>query len=329
MSTDVEPVVAVAPRVYGPDPIVLDGRPGRRYWVHHPFPYTENPRVNERLSGYPLAVFQPPGRPPEETPLLVGLQGMAAPYQWNGFLVPALLDMGIGCVLFDTPCAGERSLLRRYDGEVLDELLAFKEHGVALTARLVLRLFEVVARDFRTVLGLVAERHGLTDTRLALFGVSLGTLLAAFAFLRDKIGTRLLGTIGHADLPRFARSYAPWFRPLLAWLPGRLLDRLTSHVAGPRVSVGLCFCRVLHELTGGLAREIDPMSYLDRANERRRVCFLVGQDDPLVRPADAVACARRFADGACYVVPGLGHGGDRFVEHARYFVTTQLGDWRG
>jgi hypothetical protein len=62
------------------------------------------------------------------------------------------------------------------------------------------------------------------------------------------------------------------------------------------------------------------------------VRFLVGREDPLVRPADAIACAGRFPDGECYVVPGLDHGGSRFgptfVEHARTFVGTQLGDWK-
>jgi hypothetical protein len=51
----------------------------------------------------------------------------------------------------------------------------------------------------------------------------------------------------------------------------------------------------------------------------------------LVRPADAVACAGRFPDGECYVVPGLGHGDDTgpgFEHHVRYFLGTQLGDWR-
>lgn len=63
-----------------------------------------------------------------------------------------------------------------------------------------------------------------------------------------------------------------------------------------------------------------------------RVRFLVGKCDRLVNPADAQACATRFPDGACYVVPGLGHGtsnhGLSFTDHVRYFLVTQLGDWR-
>src|SRR5262245_2343803 len=69
--------------IYGPDPIILDGRTGSRYWIHHPFQFTGNSAVDERLSGYPLAVFQPSGRAPHETPVVIALQGLAAPYQWN------------------------------------------------------------------------------------------------------------------------------------------------------------------------------------------------------------------------------------------------------
>jgi hypothetical protein len=330
MATVAEAVITTRPVIYGPDPLWLEGRPGCRYWVHHAWHATGNAEVDDRLSGYPVAVFQPAGRPAAQTPLVIGLQGMAAPYGLNGFLVPTLLDMGIACVLFETPCAGERSLIRTNAGDVLHELLAFTERGVPITTGLILSLFELVARDYGTVLRLIAERHGLTDARRALFGVSLGTLLSAFVFLRDGVGVRLLGTIGHADLPHFARSYAPWFRPLVAWVPEHLLGAYGAMVFGARLAVGLSFCRVLHELTTdrGLARLANPMNYLDRAGPHRRARFLVGQNDPLVKPLDALACARRFPDGECYVVPGLGHGGDGFVDHVRYFLGTQLGDWR-
>jgi hypothetical protein len=74
------------------------------------------------------------------------------------------------------------------------------------------------------------------------------------------------------------------------------------------------------------------MTYLDRVGPDRRVRFMVGDKDPLVRTADTVACARRFADGASSIVPGLGHGvsvrGPSFVDHARNFIGTQLGDWQ-
>src|SRR5262245_6603472 len=162
---------------YGPEPTTLEARPGFRYWVHRPFDFTGNPAVDERLSGYPVAVFLPHGRDPRHTPLVVGLQGMAAPHQWNAFVVSTLLDMGIACALFDTPLGGERSLGRRHDGDVVAEAVALIENGVELKAALLSRMLDAVASDFRLVLQLVEERHGLCDPRRALFGVSLGTML--------------------------------------------------------------------------------------------------------------------------------------------------------
>src|SRR5207244_1200096 len=105
----------VEPTVYGPDPIEVEGRHGARYWVYHPINFCGQADVDERLAGYPVAVWVPPGRPAHETPVVIGLHGLAAPYLQNGFLLPTLLDRGIACVLFEAPAAGERSLVRAYD----------------------------------------------------------------------------------------------------------------------------------------------------------------------------------------------------------------------
>jgi pimeloyl-ACP methyl ester carboxylesterase len=308
-----------------PEPIVLAGRSGDRYRIRDPFEFTGVSTIDERLAGYPVVVFHPTGRPARETPVVIGLNGMAAPYHWLGFIVPTLLDLGIACVLFETPFAGERSLVRSSSGDILRELEGFAEHRVPITAAVILRLFQGVARDFGTVLRLIEERYTLTDPRRALFGVSLGTLLSSFAFLRDGIGIRLLGTIGHADLRRFALSYTPPSHRFLAHIPEGLL----AGFAGAKATVGLAFLRILNELASGRghAHTMNPMTYLDRIGEDRKVRFLVGQNDPVVKPADAIECARRFPDGECLVIPGLGHGDDRFEEHVRNFLIMQLGDW--
>jgi hypothetical protein len=236
-------------------------------------------------------------------------------------------------VLFDAPLAGERSLARRSNGGIVSEVLPLVERGIALEAALVHRLMDVVARDLRTVLNLARERHGLHDERVALFGVSLGTLLTSFAFMRDGLGSRLLGTIGHADLPRFARSYTPRIAKLLVSRPGRFLGKLAALYFGRGLRAGIDFLAVLRELASTRSPgDANPMTFADRVAVDRRVRFLVGAEDSLVKPSDAIACARRFADGACFVVPGMGHGhsrfGPSFVEHVRTFVGTQLGDWK-
>ncbi|MCE9561473.1 MAG: alpha/beta hydrolase [Planctomycetes bacterium] len=317
-----------------PEPITLEGRTGVRYWIHNPYRFTGNRVVDERFSGYPVAVFLPNTRPAAETPIVIGLQGMSAPYQWNSFLVPTLLDMGIACVLIETPLAGERSVSRNPDGRIVGEVHSMLENGYAVEAPLVPRLMDAVAQDIQIVQTLIRERHGLEDPRLALFGVSLGTLMASFAFMRDGIGTRLLGTLGHADLRSFARSYSPRFTPLIISRPGRAIGKMASLWFGRVVPAGINFLALLRDLSSGKDSCVsaNPMTFADRVTADRRVRFLVGLADPLVKSTEAIACARRFADGECYPVPGLGHGisqfGPSFVDHARYFVETQLSDWK-
>jgi hypothetical protein len=318
----------LGPEIYGPEPIMLEGRSGWRYWVRHPFIFTGNHDVDERLSGYPVALFQPQGRKPAETPILVGLQGMAQPYVFNSFLVPAMLDMGIACLLFDTPLAGERSLVRSGVGDIVSEIVPLIARRVHIRSILLQRIMEAVARDLQTVLGLAGERHGLRDSRRALFGVSLGALLTSFAFLRDGTGERLLGAIGHADLPRFARSYTPSTARWLATLPARVLAELGGWFYSQGLAAGLQFVAVLNELAHGTAAlaPANPMTYAVKAGSRR-IRYLIGDIDPVVRIDDVKWCIERFPDGACYIVPGLAHGGDNFVGHARFYVQSQLGDW--
>ncbi len=316
-----------------PEPITLEGRAGTRYWIHNPYPFTGKPAIDELYSGFPVVVFQPHDRPAAETPVVIALQGMSAPYQWNSFLVPTLLDMGIACVLFETPLAGERSVSRNPAGRIVGEVHSMLKHGYAVEVTLVPKLMDAVAQDFQTIQSLIRERHGLVDRRLALFGVSLGTVMSSFAFMRDGIGTRLLGTLGHANLRAFARSYEPRYTPLLVSRPGRVFGKLASLYFGRVVPAGINFLGVLRDISAGGAQSVNanPMTYADRVGADRRVRFLVGLEDPLVKPVDAITCARQLPDGECYTIPGLGHGisrfGPSFVEHARDFVTTQLGDW--
>jgi hypothetical protein len=77
--------------------------------------------------------------------------------------VPTLLDMGIACMLFDTPLAGERSLARNHRGDIVSELVPLLEKGIRPRAALVPLLMQAVAQDFATVLELVEQRHGLRD----------------------------------------------------------------------------------------------------------------------------------------------------------------------
>src|SRR4051812_25535133 len=80
-----------SPLIHGPEPTQLEGRHGVRFWVHHPRTITGHQEVDDALTNYPIAIFKPSNRDPAHTPIVIGLQGMAAPYQWSAFLVPTLL----------------------------------------------------------------------------------------------------------------------------------------------------------------------------------------------------------------------------------------------
>jgi hypothetical protein len=127
--------------IYGSDPITFNGICGHRYWFHEPFKFTGVADVDERLSGFPVAIFLPHNRPAHKTPLVIGIQGMCAPYGWNAFIVPALTQMGIAVTLFDTPLAGERSLVRIFSGLVQNEIAPLLERRLSLDSQLLLRIF--------------------------------------------------------------------------------------------------------------------------------------------------------------------------------------------
>lgn len=320
--------------IYSPDPITFHNITGHRHWIHEPFTFTGVPDIDERLSGFPVAIFLPQNRPPQETPLVIGLQGMCAPYGLNAFIVPTLTQMGIAVALFDTPLAGERSLVRTFSAIVQNEIQPLCDRNIPFDSKLILQMFRCTGRDIGLVRDLCRDRYNLTDNRLALFGVSMGVLQTAFAFTANGIGERLLGTIGHANLQSFAKS---WGTPILAYLATSPLGKL-AEVLLEKIQPDLKSIIPVLRLSKSLqypdeyARACNPMTYIDRVNPSRRVRFLIGEGDGLVNIKDAKACAKRFPDGECYVVPGMGHGthkfGPLFVDHVRYFLATQLGDWR-
>ena len=320
--------------IYGPDPITFHNITGHRYWIHEPFTFTGVPDIDERLSGFPVAIFLPPNRPRHQTPLVIGLQGMCASYGLNAFIVPTLTQMGIAVALFDTPLAGERSLVRTFSAIVQKEIQPLCDRNIPFDTKLILQIFNCTARDISLVRDLCSDRYNLTDNRLALFGVSMGVLQTAFAFTANGIGERLLGAIGHANLQSFAKSWGTSILPELAVSPlGNLAEALLGKLQ-PELKSIVPVLRLSKYLKDPdeYARDCNPMTYIDRVNPSRRVRFLIGEGDGLVNLRDAQACAKRFPDGECYLVPGMGHGthkfGPVFVDHVRYFLATQLGDWR-
>ncbi|AFY44212.1 hypothetical protein Nos7107_3645 [Nostoc sp. PCC 7107] len=320
--------------IYGPDIINFDGVTGHRYWFYDHFTYTGVADIDERLSGFPVAVFLPQHQPAKDTPLVIALQGMCAPFGWNAFIVPTLTQMGIAVALFDTPFAGERSLVRTFTSVVQNEIKPLIDSGIDFDTALFLRIFRSTAQDIARIGDFCGDRYHLSQTKLALFGVSMGVLLSAYAFTANGVGDRLLGTIGHADLQSFAKSWGYGFLPDLAASPlGGLAEALLKKVQ-PDLQPVIKLLQLAKHLKyqDESAWECNPMNYVEQVKFPRRVRFLVGANDPIVSIKDTRACAQKFPDGAYYVVPGMGHGtrqqGLAFVDHVRYFLATQLDDWQ-
>jgi pimeloyl-ACP methyl ester carboxylesterase len=312
-------------QVYGPDPVDIEGHRGLRYWVHDPYEFTGNAEVDGKLSGFPVAIFMPNRGAAADAPLVLCVQGMAQPWQASGFAVPVLLGMGIACVLLDSPLAGERSFVPQAPGgDMLGQLAPLRQRKVQIKPDLISRMVEAMTRNIRTALDLAAERHGLRSPRLALFGVSLGGLYVSQAFMRDGLGQRLLCAMSQPDLYQFARSYAPVFATAAAWAFSPLDPILPDPIAAGRQ-----FAEALNVIQAGGDHcvQANPMTHMDRIGPDRRVRLLIGADDGLCRPDQAVKTAKRLPDGECYVVPGWGHGGPGTELHCGNFLRTQLADW--
>ncbi|TAE56830.1 MAG: alpha/beta hydrolase [Nostocales cyanobacterium] len=319
-------------KIHGADQINYEGINGDRYWFYEPYNYTGIADIDDRLSGFPVAVFLPSHRKPQDTPLIIGLQGMCAPYQWNHFIIPTLTQMGIAVALFDTPFGGERSLVRTFTASVENEIKPLIERGINFDTQLLAKVFEKTALDIKNVHNFCCEKYHLSE-RLGLFGVSMGVLFSGYAFTAYGVGDRLLGTIGHADLPSFANSWGRGILTDLAASPLGNLAELILEKMQPQLKPMVQMLRLANNLKypDKYAQIFNPMSYIEKVELPRKARFLVGAEDPLVDIKNAQSCAKCFPDGECYIVPGLGHGnskfGLKFTDHVRYFLGTQLGDW--
>ena len=159
-----------------------------------------------------------------------------------------------------------------------------------------------------------------------------GTLLASFAFMRDGIASRLLGTIGHADLGLFARSYTPRFAPLLANPPVRAAARLFSRLTGRKqAEASVKFLSILRKLCGRTEHlpQCQPDDLPRASRARKASSFPGGRKGPGGPIAGCERCASRFPDGESVCASPISPtAATRSSDTCRTFLGTQLGDWR-
>ena len=269
------------------------------------------------------------------------MNGITKPLAHSVPAAAEALAAGLGVALVETPLGG-----RRRPGAADrpgDALARLAQRGVALDVAFAARTFAGVARDLAGVAALCAAEHGLGEARRALFGVSFGGLLSAYAFGRDGLGDRLLGAIVTPALPAMARglvSTATTFGnlPPSVVAGGLRLGAVAEAAArrwGGDAAVGaLRFARLLDRLgRGGPAVDaFDPLAF---ASPTRPAAFLAGALDPVAPPAAVQDAAVRWG-APVEVVGGLGHGwfpGGRpagtppFGELCGRWLARQLRDW--
>ncbi len=112
---------------------------------------------------------------------------------------------------------------------VHDEIMPLIEHKLRFDTQLLLQVFRSTALDIAKVRDFCGNQYGLTNSRVGLFGVSMGVLLGAYAFTNEGVGERLLGAIGHANLQAFARTWGRlWLPELAASGIGKILETVIS-----------------------------------------------------------------------------------------------------
>ena len=181
-----------------------------------------------------------------------------------------------------------------------------------------------------------------------MFGVSFGCLLSSLAFGRDGVGRRLVGAIGHPDLPAMARGLVATFARFSGLPPaviagglrlGPVAEAAARRYGGDGAVGALRFARLLDALgRGGRALDgLDPVGFADRVGADRPVALLAGAEDPVAPPSDIRAAAAAYPTAHVETLPALGHGwypGARpagavsFEEACGAFLVRQLADWR-
>lgn len=327
-------------------PVRVGGLPATRYRLRRDHPFTGDADLDRAFSTFD-AVVLPPADGRSGAPAVTLLNGITKGMDRSVPAARVLAEKGIGAVLFDTPLGGARR--PGAGGHPGPDLVEIGRRGVTLDVPFAQRMFDGVAGDFPALLALAADEHGLgKDGRAALFGVSFGCLLSSYAFGRDGVGDRLLGAIGHPDLPAMANGLVAGFARF-SGLPdaviasglrlGPLADAAARRMGGDQAVGALRFARLLDTLgRGGRALDtLDPVRFADRVSADRPVAFLAGAEDPVAPPAAVRTAASAYRQSRVEVLPGLGHGwypgarpsgAQSFEASCGAFLVRQLADWR-
>ena len=318
----------------------IAGVPATRYAIRRDHAYTGEPDLDAAFSTFDVLVAAPPGR--AAAPLVTLMNGITKPLAHSVPAAAETLRAGHGVALVETPLGGRRR--PGGGGSPAETFAVLARRGIALDVPFAARTFDGVARDLAGVVALCEAEHGLGAPR-ALFGVSFGGLLSAYAFGRDRLGDQLLGAIVTPHLAAMARGLVSTATAFGGLPPavvsgglrlGAVAEAAARRFGGDAAVGALRFARMLDRLgKGGPAVDaLDPLAF---AAVDRPAAFLAGALDP-VAPPDAVQDAAVAWGAPVEVVGGLGHGwfpGARpggtppFGELCGRWLARQLAGWTG
>lgn len=322
-------------------PVRLGGVAATRYRLRRDEAYTGDDVLDAAFSTFDAIIVPPVGG--GAAPVVTLMNGITRDMTRSIPTAVALAQAGIGAALMDTPLGGARRPTQGHPGADLAELL---RRDLRPDAAFVGRLFDGVARDLPALLAVAADEHGLTGRR-ALFGVSFGCVLSSLAFARDGLGDRLLGVIGHPDLPAMSRGLVSGFSRFSGLPPaliatglrlGSVADVAAQRLGGEAAVGALRFARLLQTMGRGGADTalFDPVRFASQVSPDRRTAFLAGALDPVAPPDDIRQSATLFATSSVELAEGLGHGwypGARppgaldFPALCAAWTVRQLSDW--
>ncbi|MCC7431271.1 hypothetical protein IT568_10535 [bacterium] len=153
-------------------------------------------KVDRKLSNYDVYVAVPNRK--GKIPVLFSLQGISAPIEFSFYQIKPVLDLGIAWVGVDTPFGGSRSITNKKTHAFPTILAKLKSLGVHNFSPSY--CFPIINEDLNNLLSLVLPKFFEVDNqKVALVGVSFGTMLASWSFINNRFGQRMIGLIGHGN----------------------------------------------------------------------------------------------------------------------------------
>lgn len=174
----------------------------KQFKVKHNRKWTGITELDKKLVNFNFYAATPDSD--KEVPLVISLQGIGAPIQYSFYQIKPILEMGFAWVGLDAPFVGSRNV---NDNKVV--ILPQIEEKLRVSGcrnNWLKDCFNIVNEDLKNLVEhILPTKFKFDKEKIALIGVSFGTMLATFAFVNQDFGSRVLGMIGHGNIKFLGR----------------------------------------------------------------------------------------------------------------------------